>query len=86
MLIAGWLKQQNLDNNYLYAQSKSLQGNAWEDMEVSFIPDKDGVVILSLLGPWYHPKGETTNMPIWVEFDEVTLTGAELKNGGFEKL
>jgi hypothetical protein len=53
-------------------------------MEISFIPDKDGTVILYLMGNWYMPKDEKTNLPIWIQFDEVTLTGAELKNSGFE--
>jgi hypothetical protein len=84
MITAAWMKPQNLDNNYLYSNSKVLNGEVWEDMEVSFIPDKDGVVILSLMGAYYKPKDEKINIPIWVQFDEVTITGAELKNGGFE--
>jgi hypothetical protein len=84
MMTAAWMKQQNLDNNYLHSNSKVLNGEVWEDMEVSFIPDKDGVVILYLMGAYYKPKDEKTNIPIWVQFDEVMITGAELKNGGFE--
>lgn len=80
---AAWLKNDQ-NKNVVYSHSKPLTGEVWEDMEVSFIPDKDGTVILNLKGYWYMPKGEKNNVPIWIQFDEVTLTGAELKNGGFE--
>lgn len=83
---AGWLKSKDQDKNVVYSHSKPLTGEVWEDMEVSFIPDKDGTVILYLMGYWYMPKGEKTNLPIWIQFDEVTLTGAEVKNGGFETI
>ncbi|MFA7229638.1 MAG: hypothetical protein WC071_00055 [Victivallaceae bacterium] len=86
MANASWLKEKDLVTKSLYSYSKPLTGEAWEDMEVSFIPDKDGIVILKLMSRWYKPKGEKKNIPILVEFDEVQLTGAELKNGGFEQL
>ncbi|MFA7232368.1 MAG: hypothetical protein WC071_13935 [Victivallaceae bacterium] len=86
MANAAWMKKRDLDQNFLYSHSNPLNAEVWEDMEVSFIPDKDGAVVLNLMGMWYVPKGEKKNIPIWVEFDEVQLTGAELKNGGFEQL
>lgn len=81
-----WLKSKGLDKNFLYSFSKPLTSEVWEDMEVSFIPDKDGVVVLHLMGKYYLPKGEKKIIPVLIEFDEVQLTGAELKNGGFEQL
>jgi endoglucanase len=57
---------------------------AWNELEVSFTPERDGRVELSLNGPWgkemdgVMPRGEV----LW---DDITAENAEIRNGGFEE-
>ena len=57
----------------------------WTEMEFSFMPENDGTVALILRGPWYKPGTEVNNMPVWVAYDDLSATGAEIKNPGFEE-
>ncbi len=58
---------------------------SWSGLSVSFTPTWDGILELSLLGPW--AANENGEMPrkeiLW---DGISAEGAELENGGFEKL
>jgi hypothetical protein len=81
-----WKKTPEKGKQYLCGQSKALKGDVWEEMEIAFIPQKDGYVAIRLRGGWYCPKGQKKNIPLWVEFDELEVTGAKLKNSGFEKI
>ena len=58
---------------------------SWKEATVTFTPQQDGTVELSLNGPWTAEKDGL--MPrkevLW---DEISAEGAELQNGGFETL
>lgn len=57
---------------------------AWSDATLSFTPAQDGVVELSLLGPWGEPiDGKTPRQEVL--WDDVHATGTTLANGGFEQ-
>ena len=55
----------------------------WNEFSFSFTPDKDGTVQLDLLG---QDKNDADNkrIPVYTFYDDITATGAELKNGDFE--
>ena len=82
--IAGWMK--GLKSSYLYSTSKSLTTDKWEDYVVEFTPQADGNVYLIFRGTWWKPKGDKKNTPVFVIFDDIKITGAELKNPDFSKL
>ncbi len=58
---------------------------SWSELAVSFTPQQDGTVDLSLNGPWSQdvdgrmPRKEI----LW---DSISAEGAELRNGGFEEI
>lgn len=58
--------------------------NNWTAYEFSFVPEKDGKVTINLMGPWFKEKDATTNSPVWVAYDNLIVTGAEIKNTDFE--
>ncbi len=53
----------------------------WKNGSFSFTPDKDGIVTIALKSRWVEKGKEVP----WTLFDDVTVDGAELKNGDFEK-
>ncbi|MFA6104425.1 MAG: hypothetical protein WCV67_19620 [Victivallaceae bacterium] len=57
--------------------------DGWSEFSFSFTPDKDGPVQLDLLG---QDKNDADNKKIalYTFYDDITVTGAELKNGNFE--
>ncbi len=80
---AGWMGPNT--PYYLAVLGGKVDSN-WNAYEFSFIPEKDGKVVLSLMGPWYVAKDAKDNSPVWVAYDNLTVTGAELKNPDFENL
>ena len=54
----------------------------WTSSWITFKTDKDGTVKLSLLGPWI--PNDSKQEPVWIEYDEISAEGAELKDGSFE--
>jgi endoglucanase len=62
-----------------------IQWWSWSEQTVRFTPARDGVVELSLLGPW--AADENGAMPRQeVLWDDITAEGAELRNGSFESI
>ncbi len=55
----------------------------WSSFTLSFTPPADGIVVLSLTGPWQEDKPGTT-FRMEVLWDEITAEGTQLENGGFE--
>jgi hypothetical protein len=80
---ASWL--QDKKECYLVVSGGKIT-NDWSEMEFSFIPENDGTVSLILRGPWYKPGTEATNRPVWVAYDNLIVTGAEIKNPDFEEV
>lgn len=78
---ATWLEDKK--DCYLVVSGGTISTD-WREMEFSFIPENDGTVSLVLRGPWYKPGVEVTNRPVWVAYDDLAATGAEIKNSGFE--
>lgn len=57
---------------------------AWQEIAMSFVPQKSGDVTLELYGPWEKvPGGDIYRQDVW--WDDVRVSGAELTNGGFEQ-
>jgi len=78
-----WIK--NEDEKKLHIMFTSPKVNdEWQVVEFSFTPDKDGDVLISILGQWYNEKqGEE---PYHVLFKEVEiLNGSTLTNGDFSQ-
>lgn len=71
--------------NGLWSLSPDL-GDQWETMRISFVPEKDGTVGLSLMGR-YQTRNEDTGQyePLWACFDRIEVTGATIKNADFEE-
>jgi hypothetical protein len=72
---------------YLRGDGRELTTGKWEDFEIAFIPQNDGEVTLYLRGRPYASKSKARKLlPVWGYYDDVVVVGAELKNGGFEKM
>ncbi|MFA5204730.1 MAG: hypothetical protein WC708_10045 [Lentisphaeria bacterium] len=56
----------------------------WRNAWVKFVSSKDGYVSLSLLGPWLNLGGGTLGK-VQVLYDCVSLDGASVADGSFEK-
>ncbi len=56
----------------------------WQEAEFSFKPDKDGEVTFNLLGPWKKSSTGEGLDPVWVVYDDITVTGSTIKNGTFD--
>lgn len=54
----------------------------WKEYSLSFTPEKEGYVWLSLEGE-YPPK-EEPNIEFKVDYDKITVTGGSVENGDFE--
>lgn len=76
----------DLQNKYLCAHSNTLQNNLWQKMEISFVPEEDGIVTIKLKGSYFKPAGNIRSTPVWFEFDDIKVEGAVIHNGGFEEL
>jgi len=77
-----WLK--NRAKYYIVAHSPMTLAKEWNKYSFSFIPEKDGIVRISFRGVPYKEHGVKGNIPIWVAYDNITITGAEVKNSDFE--
>lgn len=58
--------------------------NEWREMVFSFLPTASGKVDLQLKGMCFRLDGVTQRL--WVVFDDLTVEGAEVKNGDFENV
>ena len=81
---SGWMQDDKIYR--MTSDSGSLKDAEWKVFEISFTPEKDGNVTLYLAGRCLIMPGEKINTPIWVLFDDVKATGAEVKNGNFSEL
>ena len=67
-----------------YFAKVSINHIAWRELAISFVPKNTGTVTLELYGPWEKiPNADIYRQDVW--WDDVRVTGAELKNGGFEQ-
>ncbi len=55
--------------------SYPLKSDKWVDYQFSFTPDKDGKLVLILMGPWVKPNGAEKAGEIWCLFDDIVITG-----------
>ena len=79
----GWIKDENKKKKYIYFASPRLK-DKWEEVELSFTPDKDGIVYFKIGGQWYNTK--KGQKPTYVYVKEVQITeGSKLVNGDFSK-
>ncbi len=60
-------------------------GAAWKEGSITFVPSQTGKVLLFLKGPFASIPGGSGLKPVFADFDEVSASGAEIANGGFEK-
>lgn len=72
----GWLKPEYSKYSLIFNVSKLTP--KWQQVEFSFIPDKSGKISLFLLSTLQKGKDR------WVEYDNLKVTGAKIKNGDFE--
>lgn len=54
----------------------------WKNSSLRFIPDKDGQVIVSLLGPYVLENKKPKRIDVL--FDNITVEGSLIRNGDFE--
>lgn len=76
---APWIREAGKKSLYLFSQGAELKEEGWRDFQVSFLPKADGEAVLALKGVF---NGKD---PVWVCWDDITVEGAELVNGDFEK-
>ena len=74
-------KAKNKDIHDIFYSKTDLSGE-WSKMDISFTPVKDERVSLTLRGI----SGGVKDIYPFLHVDALTITGAELKNTGFEKL
>lgn len=70
---------------YLVTQGPPITGSGWQVYTFSFVPDKEGDVIVRFAGYYYRESGDMTNLPVWTSYDNIEVTGAILLNGDFEE-
>ncbi len=70
------------NNNRTVIKASKKVGGEWEYFKLSFTPGESGKVTLLLRGPSLAP----TALPCWILFDDFEISGAELKNSGFEHI
>ena len=78
----GWV-QEDTRQYYIVAIGGSV-GEEWAAYEFSFIPEDDGKVTLQLMGPFMDPETTQGTPPIWVAYDNLAVTGADVENPDFE--
>jgi len=78
-----WLAEEN--RQYYIVALGGPVGEEWTAYEFSFVPEEDGRVQLRLMGPWMNPETTQGTPPIWVAYDNLVVTGAEVENPDFEK-
>ncbi len=76
----GWVKQ-NPDSGRTVEIPTTAD---WTQMKVTITPEADGVWTLNLKGKFLRGKETKQIVPVEVLYDQVEVTGAELKNGSFE--
>ncbi len=58
----------------------------WQSGSATFTASEDGNVVITLLGPYIRVNEETRELrPVLVEYDDVRVVNAVIKNGSFEK-
>jgi len=77
-------------NDRKYALTVDLKpvrnDGTWHNMTFKFLPKSSGDVIITIKGNWIaKPKGQKELPQGWVLFDDITLTGGKIFNGGFEE-
>ena len=72
----GWMGEKKA---YYLTVNGGKVTSKWTAQEFSFTPEKDGTVKLVLMGADNKDQ-------IWVAYDNLTITGAELKNPDFEEI
>ncbi len=80
--VATWAKPSGVR---LTGDTDDLPSDEWREFEYSFVPDADGAVEMQLMGQGHMSATEGDYIPLWVYFDDVSVEGAELANGGFEE-
>lgn len=80
-----WGKKEQRKFN-LTGETAPLSKNKWGKASFSFIPEKDGKVVISLAGNWSRSKGKKGLNACWIYYDMVTVEGSSVKNGDFENV
>ncbi len=75
----GWLEKAS-EKERLSDISSPISTNGWKEFTISFTPESDTTVTLTLLGPW-----NAKNAPEEVLYDNIRITGATLANPDFEE-
>ena len=70
---------------YLVTQGPAIDDDDWQDYSFSFMPEKDGDILIRWAGYFYRPDGEMKNIPVWTCYDDITVTGAIVENCNFEE-
>ncbi|HOK03810.1 MAG TPA: carbohydrate binding domain-containing protein [Victivallales bacterium] len=80
---ASWM---DAEKNSQYILMQLPVNNEWQQGKFSFTPDKDGKVVIGLMGEWKpkDPQNPQELIPVWILYDDIVVENAELKNGGFD--
>lgn len=79
-----WGKKERRKFN-LTGETPYLSADKWTKATFSFIPEADGKVVIKLMSNWSKSKGKKDMNAHWIYYDMITVEGATLKNGDFEK-
>ncbi len=77
-----WTKNKDC---YIFSQGPTLKNEEWTDYEISFIPESDGFIVISVKGDWCKDKATGKMVPHWVCWDNIVVEGADIVNGDFEQ-
>ena len=79
------IKTGKLGGNGLSVEgTKALESGAWQENSFTFTPEKDGTFELWLRGPYRKQPDKQRPDKLWVFYDQLKVTGAEMKNSDFK--
>jgi len=80
-----WLKGDSAIYSHLWFQTIKLPADKWTQYKFVFSAEKDTSVKLSFVGNWSKNNQTKKMNRLWINYDNITVEGATLKNGDFEE-
>lgn len=78
-------KKDNEKKQWINAGIRKINQDIWTTFSISFTPTNDGEVEISLCGEHNKSKDMKKLNKLWVYFDEIKVTGAQISNGNFQE-
>ena len=63
-----------------------MQMTNGQKINFSFTPESSGSIKVSFLSNWSKTNNKKSRNAHWIYYDTITITGARIKNGDFERI